>query len=78
MRSSHQYHIMESNDNETESSSLNITHDEVLQKIGGCGYFAKLAAVILISAIMAGDFVVNIMAFYELIPTYECQIEGTW
>ena len=41
-------------------------HDEVLEKIGGCGKFTKLAALILVVTIMSGDLINNNMAFYEL------------
>ena len=50
-----------------------MTHDEVLEKLGGCGRFTKLATFVVISSVVAGDIIVNNLAFYELLPSYECQ-----
>ena len=52
--------------------SNKVDHDEVIRRIGGCGHFQKLATFILIMAIMSGHFVVNNLAFFELMPSYEC------
>ena len=64
---------------ENNFSATHLSHDEVLTRLGGCGCFAKLAALIFVSAMITGDLIVNNLAFFELIPVYECQTaDGTW
>ena len=55
-------------------------HDKVLERIGGCGKFTKLAALILVVTIMTGDLINNNMSFYDLMQKFECQDldDATW
>ena len=48
------------------------SHDEVLDEIGGYSWLALFATMILIPAKVSGDLIVNIGAFYQLLPDYEC------
>ena len=54
-----------------------MTFDQVMDKIGGFGKFQWLACVILITTKMTGDFVINCLAFNELMPKYECRPHGS-
>ena len=56
------------------------THDEVLTEIGGFGRFGLRACLILIPLKVSGDLVVNLAAFYQLMPKFECQQadSNTW
>lgn len=48
----------------------------LMERCGSYGWFQKVASILLIVAIMAGDLQVYNMAFFQLTPTYECQING--
>ena len=52
---------------------MELTHDEVIEKIGGCGRFAKFSTFVALMGILPGDIIANNLAFYELLPSYECQ-----
>ena len=41
-----------------------MTHDEVLIRIGSCGWFIKFASFVLVAALMTGDLIINNLAFY--------------
>ena len=49
------------------------THDEVLTEIGGFSRLALRACLILIPAKVSGDLIVNLAAFYQLMPKFECK-----
>jgi hypothetical protein len=48
------------------------------ERCGSYGWFQKVASVLLIMAIMAGDLQVYNMAFFQLTPSYQCNIDGAW
>ena len=56
----------------SESRDGEKSHDEVLKKSGGYSWLALRATSILIPAKVSGDLIVNIAAFYQLIPQYHC------
>ena len=63
----------------SDEMTIMMEHDEVLDKIGGCGRFTKLAAFITVTAMISGDLINNNLAFYELMPKYECQqSDNSW
>ena len=53
-----------------------MTHEEVLDGIGGFSWLALRATLFLIPAKVSGDLIVNIAAFYQLMPKFECQLSG--
>jgi len=64
---------------ENYSRQESMGHDEVLDKIGGFGRFTHFATFIMVVAVVTGDLVVNNLAFYGLVPAYECQqLDGSW
>ena len=54
----------------TEGENEEKSHDEVLIEAGGFNWLAFRACIILISAKVSGDFIVNLLAFYQLMPKF--------
>jgi len=51
----------------------------VLESIGGYSWLAFIATMTLIPGKVSGDLIVNIAAFYQRLPKYEClQQDGSW
>ena len=61
------------NESNQEDEEIEKTHIEVMQEIGGYSWFAFYATLILIPAKISGDLIVNIVPFYQLMPSFECQ-----
>jgi len=62
------------------SKTLIKTHEEGLMEIGGFSRLAFRAIFILIPAKFSGDLIINLAAFYQLMPKFECKKadSNTW
>ena len=64
-----------------ESSYVQIENvDEGIEKTGSCGRFQVFTTFFLIIGYMTGELIVQNMAFFELMPQYECYdpVSGVW
>ena len=66
--------ISQGSESSRSEAEEGMTHEEVINGIGGFSWLALRATLFLIPAKVSGDLIVNIAAFYQLMPKFECQL----